>query len=94
MENTHVKTLQTALQKIGWDIRGRYPNRYIVDHEGKATDFRVMDDRVEPVMKQKTVVCFYFEGSKIELLETGDSVSIGTEKCFALFMNHSMKSKK
>ncbi len=95
MKGTTLDELQTTLQKIGWSIKGAYPNRYIFDHEGKKTEFRVMDDRVEPRgLNNHIVTCFYFEGSETKLLDTGDSVALGTEKCFALFMNHTIAQTK
>jgi hypothetical protein len=86
-----MEKLKEALNKIGWDIRGRYPNRYILDHEGKKTNYSVLDDRVEVYGASKhTTICFYFKGSKIEMVEN-DAVSIGTKDCFILFMNHTLE---
>jgi len=46
-ESQKIIELREKLQKIGWDIKGRYPNTWIYDHENKITHYRVMSDRVE-----------------------------------------------
>lgn len=85
-----MEKLKEALNKIGWDIEGSYLNRYIKDHEGKKTNYRVLDDRIEIVgIGENTIVSFYFKGSEIEMVDV-DCVSLGTKECFILFMNHNV----
>jgi len=85
-----MEKLKQCLEQIGWSISGVYPNRRIYDFEGKGTPYRVMNDRVEISNINNSAVCFYFDDCEIKVLETGDAVSIGTEKLFILFMNHKM----
>lgn len=88
-----IEKLKEALNKIGWDICGNYPCRYIKDHEGKKTNYSVLNDRVEVNGASKhTNICFYFKGSDIEMLDN-DAVCLGTKECFILFMNHDIKNK-
>lgn len=87
--------LKKALNKIGWDIKGRYPNEYIIDHKGARTGYRVRGDRIETISECSSDLCFYYKGIEIyELEENGkiDCVGIkakGNEDVFLQFYNHS-----
>lgn len=89
---TTVEKLKEALNKIGWDIRGKYPNRFIYDHKNKRQQYRVLDDKIEVLGFETSCVCFYFKGSAVAVIE-GNTVSLGTDECFVLFMNHSSDVK-
>lgn len=90
--------LQAALQKIGWDIKGRYPNQYIYDHEGNNAGYRVMGDRIEPASQGKSSMVFEFAGIEVYELDTNgkvDCVGIkakGNDGVFVQFYNHSSPS--
>lgn len=84
--------LSEALAKICWSMKGKYPNEYIFDQEGKRTCYRVLSDRIEVSgVNENSAVCFHYKGSDVKLLEEGDAVSLGTEQCFVLFINHNVK---
>lgn len=86
---TKREELQIALKKIGWDYRGRYPNERIIDHEGKSTCYRVLNDGIQVTgVSENSAVDFYFKGATISVLLENDAVSLGTDDCFILFMNH------
>lgn len=87
--------LKALLNKIGWDIKGRYPNEYITDHENKKTNYRVMGDRIEPY-DPKSTFAFYFKGCEVYELAGPDGkvdcVGIkakGNDDVFIQFYNHS-----
>lgn len=92
MEVSTLEELKENLNKIGFDIKGRYPNRFIYKPDNTRTKYRVLKDRIEMQFCDENYIsyntCFYFKESNIELIE-GDSVSIGTNGCFAMFYNHS-----
>lgn len=90
-----VQELKEFLNKIGYEIRGRYPNRRIYTPNGQYTGYRVMDDHIEIERKSlgnmyACITYFHFAGAKIEMVEN-DCVSVGTDKCFVLFMNHNIE---
>lgn len=81
--------LEEELKKIGWSIKGRYPNSWIYDHKNKRTNYRVMDDRIEVEgVSENTIVAFYFKDCEIKRME--DAVAVGTKEQFILFMNHDL----
>lgn len=99
IENPSVEQLHEMLSRIGFAVKGRYPNSWIFDYEGHKTMYRVSSDRIEYDDRYSHyVTCFYFNDSKIELLEDNDAVSIspkGRENAaFVLFMNHTLTRKE
>lgn len=93
-----VEQLDEFLKKIGFTVRGRYPNLWIADYEGKRTNYRVMDDRIEiDEHGAHYMTAFHFKDCELELLEEGDAVSIAPigspNSAFALFMNHTISQK-
>lgn len=87
--------LEKSLNKIGWSIKGRYPNVYIYDHKGVNSGYRVLGDRIEPSLQEKSSCSFYFKGIEVyELEENGkvDCVGVkakGNNEVFLQFYNHS-----
>lgn len=87
--------LEKSLNKIGWKIKGHYPNQYIYTHENKNAGYRVMGDRIEPTSSENSNLCFYFKAIEVyELEEKGviDCVGIkakGNDDVFLQFYNHS-----
>lgn len=83
--------LKEKLEKIGWTMRGKYPNEWIFDHEGKKTCYMVRGDRIElSGVSPHSCVHFHYKDSKADMLEGNDAVSFGTEEQFILFMNHDL----
>ena len=93
---TKIEQLKEALNKIGFDIKGRYPNRYIYSANNKRTPFRVLEDRIEVAFDEDNDIsyccCFYFKHSDVELID-GDAVTIGQNGVFTMFYNHSYISE-
>lgn len=92
-----VQELKELLNKIGYEIKGRYPNRRIYAPNGKYAGYRVRNDCIE-LDNNLDDLCscntsFYFKGGKIEMIDN-DCVSVGTNECFVLFMNHSISKEK
>ena len=89
--NIEIKKLKNELNKIEYDIRGEYPNRYITNFNNKATNYRVLEDGIQVIgVDKSTDIYFGFKGSEIKLLNDRGAVSIGTDECFILFMNHNI----
>lgn len=92
--------LEIALGKIGWTIKGRYPNQYIYDHEGKNAGYRVMGDLIEPASQGKSNLVFEFAGIEVYELDTDgriDCVGIkakGNDNVFLQFYNHDNPTPK
>lgn len=88
-----MQQLKSELNKIGWDIKGRYPNQYIFNHENKNTGYQVYNDRVEVSNRElHSSIVFTFKGSTINNID-GDCVAFGTDECFMLFQNFGIKTK-
>ena len=89
---TDIEELKENLNKIGFDIKGRCPNRWIYKPDGTRTHYRVMDDRIEMCFRDENFIsydaCFYFKNADVELID-GDAVSLGKNDMFAMFYNHS-----
>lgn len=87
-----INELKEKLNKIGFEVKGRYPNRFIYDANGNRTKYRVLNDRIEYDLDLENYIsyctCFYFDGAIIEMIDN-DAVSVGTKECFVMFMNHS-----
>ena len=47
MSADKINELKEKLNKIGFEIKGRYPNRFIYDANGNRTKYRVWNDRIE-----------------------------------------------
>ena len=93
-EPANKAVLLEALKTIGWDMRGNYPNERIVDHNGKSTCYRVLTDGVQVLgVSKNSATDFYFKTAKVRILDSGNAVSLGTDDCFILFMNHSIPDK-
>lgn len=85
-----VEELKELLNEIGWDIKGQYPNRWIFDHGGKKTNYRVKNDSIDVIsVSEHTIVNFSFKGCELAIVDK-TAVSIGTDHCFILFMNHDL----
>jgi hypothetical protein len=80
-----IQELEEGLSKIGYSIKGRYPNRFIYDNLGKRVEptLRFWSDRIEFGIKHYGLsVVFYYENCNIQHVEESDAVSIGTEHQF------------
>ena len=88
---TTIEELKEALNTIGWDIKGEYPNSWIYNNFGERTDFRVLSDGIElhsnPFGKNgRGTICYNFKEAKIEKL-SDDTISLGTKNIFVNFYN-------
>ena len=86
--------LHTELRKIGFKIKGFYPNTYIFDYLDNKTNWRVLNDRIENEKSDENVcICFYFSDMKLEILDN-NCVAISAKdntNIFALFTNYTME---
>lgn len=87
--------LRALLNKIGWDIKGEYPNERIYNHKGEGTDFRVTDWDIEIRYLEKSACVFGFKDCEIYELtnakEEIDCVGVkakGNDNVFLQFYNH------
>jgi hypothetical protein len=79
--------LEEGLSKIGYSIKGRYPNRFIFDNLNKRVEptLRVWNDKIEFGIKNYGMsVVFCFENCEINHIEESDAVTIGTEHQFII----------
>ena len=92
-KSTTKEELEKHLKKIGWRFGGRYPNEWIIDHNGERTSYRVLSDSIEVVgVNKNSSVSFHFRGAETVMVDE-DAVALGTQQCFILFMNHDLKKK-
>ena len=86
-----LEEFEENLNKIGFSIKGRYPNSWIYKPDNTRTYYRVMSDRIEMCFRDENFIsydaCFYFKDSDVELID-GDAVSLGKNGIFAMFYNH------
>ena len=92
-----IQKLKELLNKIGYEIRGRYPNTRIYAPNGKYTGYRVLNGYIQLENSFNdlcsSITSFYFKGGKIEMIDN-NCVSVGTTECFVLFMNHNITKAK
>ncbi len=96
IEHPTMEQFESHLNRIGWKMSGTRLNRYIMNHEGKKTNWKVWGDRIEFDNRDHCMCCFYLKDCFIEFLlekEKIDSLSItaiGKDSVFVLFMNHGL----
>jgi len=89
-----IEKLKEALNMIGWDIRGEYPNSWIYNNFGERTKFRAVSDGVQLCSnsfgeKGCGDLCFNFDEAKINKLGN-NTISLGTKNIFVNFYNFRM----
>jgi len=86
--------LKESLNKIGWDIKGHYPNEYITDLNGERTNCRIMQDELEILTEGSYSIIFGWGGLELYELEHNGKIDCvglkdkGIGKVFIQFYNH------
>jgi hypothetical protein len=77
-----LEQLEEGLSKIGYSIKGKYPNRFIYDNNNKRVKpiLRVWNDSITLELKSKNVgVYFGYKNIQVDFVEQENYLSIGTE---------------
>jgi hypothetical protein len=77
-----IQELEEGLSKIGYSIKGKYPNRFIYDNNNKRVQptLRVWNDSITLELKSKNVgVYFGYKNIQVDFVEQENYLSIGTE---------------
>ena len=81
--------LEEHLNKICWSLRGCGCGHYLLhDHNGDPTQYMLFGSSITN-KDENTVSEFYVKPETIKIIDS-NSVCVGTDDSFVLFMNHDM----